>query len=78
MCAARTEMVQARVLPDLKSSAEGILSSLGTMTDDELAAELQDGLDYAKAGNFRPVSEARADFRRKLPFGYAIQGGLLQ
>jgi len=65
MCAARTEMVQARVLPDLKSSAEGILSSLETMTDDELAAELQDGLDCAKAGNYRPVSEARADFRRR-------------
>jgi len=58
-------MVQARVLPDLKSSAEGILSSLETMTDDELAAELQDGLDCAKAGNYRPVSEARADFRRR-------------
>ena len=100
MYATRTEMVRARISPELKTSAEGILSSLGmnpsqaivlfykqielhrglpfdlrlpptpipnmaTMTDDELAEELQHGLDCAKAGNYRPVSEARADFRRR-------------
>ncbi len=96
----RTEMVRARISPALKTSAEGILFSLGmspsqaivlfykqielhnglpfdlrlpprsipnmaTMTDDEIDAEIQRGLDSAKAGNYRPVTEARADFRRK-------------
>ena len=35
------------------------------MTDDEVDTEIQRGLDSAKAGNYRPVSEARAEFRRK-------------
>ena len=100
MQTARTEMVRARISPELKTSAEGILSSLGmnpsqaivlfyrqielhnglpfnlrlpppsipnlaTMTDQELDAELHKGLDSAKAGHYRPLSEARADFRRR-------------
>ena len=100
MQATRTEMVRARISPDLKTSAEGILHSLGmnpsqaimlfyrqielhnglpfnlrlpppsmpnmaTMTDQELDAELQKGLDSARVGNHRPISEARADFRRR-------------
>ena len=100
MQATRTEMVRARISPALKTSAEGILSSLGmnpsqaivlfyrqielhnglpfnlrlppkaipnmaTMTNDELTAEVQRGLDSAKAGVCRTVSEARADSHRR-------------
>jgi len=96
----RTEMVRARISPALKTSAEGILSSLGmnpsqaivlfykqielhnglpfdlrlppkvlpnmaTMTDNELTAEVHRGLASANKGKCRPVSEARADFRRR-------------
>ena len=100
MQATRTEMVRARISPDLKASAEGILSSLGmnpsqaivlfykqielhnglpfdlripprplhnmaAMTDDQLAAELQKGLDSARAGRCRSAAEARAEFKRR-------------
>ncbi|MGN0851931.1 MAG: type II toxin-antitoxin system RelB/DinJ family antitoxin [Kiritimatiellia bacterium] len=41
------------------------MPDMATMTDDELTAEVHRGLASAKAGKSRPVSEARADFRRK-------------
>ena len=107
MQATRTEMVRARISPDLKASAEGILSSLGmnpsqaivlfykqielhnglpfdlripprplhnmaAMTDDQLAAELQKGLDSARAGRCRSVAEARAEFKRRHAVGKRV------
>lgn len=100
MAATRTEMVRARIAPALKSSAEGILSSLGmnpsqaivlfykqielhnglpfdlrlppppirnmaTMSDDELDAEIQRGLDDVAAGRCKPLEKVHADFRRR-------------
>ena len=107
MQATRTEMVRARISPELKASAEGILSSLGmnpsqaivlfykqielhnglpfdlripprplhnmaAMTDDQLAAELQKGLDSARAGRCRSAAEARAEFKRRHAVGKRV------
>lgn len=41
------------------------LHNVANMTDDELAAELQRGLDSAHSGRCRPVADARAAFRRR-------------
>ena len=49
---------------DLRLPPRPILN-MATMTDDELSAELQRGVDSAKAGRYRSVSSARADFRRR-------------
>ena len=41
------------------------MPNMATMTDDELAAELQKGLDSARSGRCRPVADARAEFHRR-------------
>ena len=100
MQATRTDTVRARISPTLKSSVEGIFSSLGmnssqaivlffkqvelhkglpfevrlpptqlpdmaAMTDDEIDAALQAGIDEAKSGKCVALEKAHADFRRR-------------
>ncbi len=62
----KSSNVYARIEPDLKEQAEGILAALGSrMTAAQLDAELEKGCADAKAGRTVPMEQAFANVRKE-------------
>ena len=62
----KSSNVYARIEPDLKEQAEGILAALGSrMTAAQLDAELEKGCADVKAGRTVPMEQAFANVRKE-------------